>query len=209
MRKSCLFFEALLIVSLIFLVQPVQAQKAKFDKLLQEAAQLNKSGKYDESIGKLDEAYAIDPSPFILWNKARNFELKKDYEQALYWFSEFTKANDEKYIKQADALDHLKKLEDRVLPKVSIRGQPQNARILIDGTAIETKPQEDYQVKDYQVSVGEHTIRIELDGYIAKEKSVSSNYLVHHHFSYVLQPVSVESKPTTESMPTTNPLIMK
>jgi len=72
---------------------PVQEDKDKKDKQAYDLYQAGITdynlGDFDKAIAKFKEAYALTGAPGLLFNVAQAYRLKKDYDQALYFYKTY------------------------------------------------------------------------------------------------------------------------
>jgi tetratricopeptide (TPR) repeat protein len=72
-------------------------------------------GEFDEAIAEFKQAYSIVPTPGLLFNIAQAFRLKKDYEQALYFYR--------RYLRVAPSPPNRKDVEARIAEIERLRSE--------------------------------------------------------------------------------------
>ncbi len=68
---------------------PTADKKAEAKALYEQGLSHYNLGEFDEAIKAFRAAYAIEPAPGLLFNIAQSFRLKKDYEQATYFYQTY------------------------------------------------------------------------------------------------------------------------
>jgi tetratricopeptide (TPR) repeat protein len=93
--KTTIVLATLLATATSTLAQPAPAPPPSEDKRAAAKALYDKGlshynlGEFDEAIKAFKEAYAISQAPGLLFNVAQSYRLKKDYEQATYFYQTY------------------------------------------------------------------------------------------------------------------------
>src|SRR6516165_9169885 len=64
-------------------------KKARAKALYEKGLSHYNLGEFNEAVNAFREAYAIEAAPGLLFNMAQSFRLKKDYEQAIYFYQTY------------------------------------------------------------------------------------------------------------------------
>src|SRR5215218_3425146 len=64
-------------------------KKAEAKALYEKGLSHYNLGEFDQAIAAFRSAYAISSAPGLLFNIAQSFRLKKDYEQAVYFYTTY------------------------------------------------------------------------------------------------------------------------
>ncbi len=89
-----------------------QSVTKQVEDLSRQAAGAYSEGDYDRAIELFQQAYELQPVPNLLFNIAKVYEKKKDWEQAIVNYKEFMKAPDSDADARQVALDRIDALEE-------------------------------------------------------------------------------------------------
>ncbi|HEX5062856.1 MAG TPA: tetratricopeptide repeat protein [Kofleriaceae bacterium] len=98
---------------------PPQGTPATADKEAEAKAHYDKGishynlGEFDPAITEFKAAYAISSKPGLLFNVAQSYRLKKDYEQALYFYQTYLRLKPDAPNRQ-DVEDRMKEMQDAI-----------------------------------------------------------------------------------------------
>ena len=98
---------------LLLLASPSWATGSKVQALVKEGDKLYKENKYVEAAETLKKAYALEPSPVLLYNIARAYDQAGELSTALDYYRQYTSqgSTDPKLVQKANlAMDRLRTL---------------------------------------------------------------------------------------------------
>jgi tetratricopeptide (TPR) repeat protein len=105
------------------------AAKALYDKGLSHY----NLGEFDEAIKAFKEAYAISQAPGLLFNVAQSYRLKKDYEQATYFYQTYLRLKPDAP-NRADVEERLKEMQDAIEEQKKIGNKAPIGTVPPEGT---------------------------------------------------------------------------
>ncbi|MFW5966026.1 MAG: tetratricopeptide repeat protein [Persicimonas sp.] len=82
----------------------------KVEALAAEGAEAYKAENYDEAIGLFEEAYEVEPVPNLLYNIAKSYEKKEEYDRAVEYYREFAISPDVDADARATAIERIESL---------------------------------------------------------------------------------------------------
>jgi hypothetical protein len=142
--------------------------KAASRRLKQEADALMVERQYTEALRKYDQAYAEDPNPALLYNRARAYESLGKFHLALEQLERFSA---EAPAELKARVPKLRELLDEIRARVTtltVTSNVEGARVLINNELIGTTP-----IRDKRVPSGETAIQLFMDGFAPRERRVS------------------------------------
>lgn len=80
-------------------------------------------GEFDEAIKAFRAAYAVSQAPGLLFNIAQSFRLKKDYEQATYFYTTYLRLKPDAP-NRADVEDRLKEMQEAIQEQKKMGAKP-------------------------------------------------------------------------------------
>lgn len=150
--------------------EPSKEDKDLAAQLYERAATSYKEGEYETAIGYLEQAYALDPDPVILYNLGRSFEgnAQLDKAEAALLEVQANPATPEEVQTRVTAdLKRIGNLKNNQLGQLAVETNPAGARLTLDDRNVGKTPFAE------KVAIGEHTVLIQLDGYESVETSVT------------------------------------
>lgn len=131
-------------------------------------------GDYRGASAKFQRAYELHPDPRLLWNTAACEKEQRNYARASQLIERYLEEGGERLAKQSreNAEQTLRALQG-FSSRVSLRGVPDGARILVDGSLVATAP----LGAPLRVDLGKRILRVEAPGYkpFLQELSVPGN----------------------------------
>ncbi|NUN13047.1 MAG: PEGA domain-containing protein [Myxococcales bacterium] len=144
-------------------IVPLTAQTKEhnpaFQALYQEARTAFDSGEYERSAELLAKAYALNPEPKLLWNRARSLQLAEKWEEAL--------ATYRAYLKLAPTPEEKQETETRIAEVkvafnrgwLTVRSDAPNAQVIVDDVTTAPAP-----IENWLLDAGKHSIVVTADG---------------------------------------------
>ncbi|MBI4510066.1 MAG: hypothetical protein HY698_10560 [Deltaproteobacteria bacterium] len=143
----------LALVPLVLVSAPTMAQKKKKDAPVQvDKAQQAKDhyqrgitaynlGEFDVAVREFKEAYALSSAPGLLFNIAQAYRLKKDYEQALYFYKTYLRLQPDAQNKD-DVNARIVEMEKLLEEQKRVQNEKPQGTIPPGGTGVDepTKP---------------------------------------------------------------------
>jgi tetratricopeptide (TPR) repeat protein len=94
-------------------------------------------GEWDQAIAEFRAAYAISSAPGLLFNIAQSFRLKKDYEQATYFYQTYLRLKPDAP-NRADVEDRLKEMEAAIEEQKKMQTKPPIGTVTPEGGTVTT-----------------------------------------------------------------------
>ena len=94
-------------------------------------------GEFDEAIKAFRAAYAISQAPGLLFNIAQSFRLKKDYEQATYFYQTYLRLKPDAP-NRSDVEDRLKEMQEAIEEQKRMGTKPPIGTVNPEGTTVTT-----------------------------------------------------------------------
>lgn len=130
-----------------------------FQALYQEARSAFDQGEYERSADLLAKAYALNPEPKLLWNRARSLQLAEKWEEALATYRD--------YLKLASTPEEKKETETRIAEVkvafkrgwLTVRSDAPNAQVIVDDVTTAPAP-----IENWLLDAGKHSIVVVAEG---------------------------------------------
>jgi tetratricopeptide (TPR) repeat protein len=142
--KKITVLATLLLASASALAQPAPPPPADADAKKAEAKVLYEKGlghynlgEWDLAIDAFRKAYAISSAPGLLFNIGQSFRLKKDYEQALYFYGTYLRLKPDAP-NRADVEARMKEMEDAIQEQKKLQNAPPIGTVNPEGGATTT-----------------------------------------------------------------------
>lgn len=94
-------------------------------------------GEWDQAIAEFRAAYAISSAPGLLFNIAQSFRLKKDYEQATYFYQTYLRLKPDAP-NRGDVEDRLKEMEAAIEEQKKMETKPPIGTVTPEGGTVTT-----------------------------------------------------------------------
>jgi tetratricopeptide (TPR) repeat protein len=94
-------------------------------------------GEFDQAIKAFKEAYAISQAPGLLFNVAQSYRLKKDYEQATYFYQTYLRLKPDAP-NRADVEERLKEMQEAIEEQKKLGAKPPIGTVTPEGTLVTT-----------------------------------------------------------------------
>jgi len=104
-------------------------------------------GEFDQAIAAFRAAYAISQAPGLLFNIAQSFRLKKDYEQATYFYTTYLRLKPDAP-NRTDVEERLKEMEQLIAEQKKLEQSKPIGTMPPDGGGTTTQPKETPEVKE-------------------------------------------------------------
>lgn len=118
---------------------PDEEKKAKAKAAYEKGLGHYNLGEFDLAITAFKEAYAISNAPGLLFNVAQSYRLKKDYEQASYFYTTYLRLKPEA-ANRADVEDRLQEMEKMIEEQKKLQNSPPSGTLSPDGTVSSKEP---------------------------------------------------------------------
>jgi tetratricopeptide (TPR) repeat protein len=115
--------------------QPAAAsddKKAEAKALYEQGLSHYNLGEFDQAIDAFRKSYAISQAPGLLFNIAQSFRLKKDYEQATYFYQTYLRLKPDAP-NRADVEERLKEMQDALEEQKKLGNKPPIGTVSPDG----------------------------------------------------------------------------
>jgi tetratricopeptide (TPR) repeat protein len=143
MTKTILL-ATLLATATTALAQPAPTPPSDADQKRAEAKALYEKGLSHYNLGEFDEAikafraaYAISQAPGLLFNIAQSFRLKKDYEQATYFYTTYLRLKPDAP-NRADVEERLKEMQEAIEEQKKLGQRAPVGVVNPEGTTVTT-----------------------------------------------------------------------
>jgi tetratricopeptide (TPR) repeat protein len=113
------------------------AKKAEAKALYEKGLSHYNLGEFDLAIEAFRKAYAISQAPGLLFNIAQSFRLKKDYEQATYFYTTYLRLKPDAP-NRADVEARLKEMEEAIEEQKKQATKPPIGTVNPEGTTTTT-----------------------------------------------------------------------
>lgn len=113
------------------------AKKAEAKALYEKGLGHYNLGEWDLAIDAFRKAYAISSAPGLLFNIGQSFRLKKDYEQALYFYGTYLRLKPDAS-NRADVEARMKEMEEAIEEQKKMQAKPPIGTVSPDGGATTT-----------------------------------------------------------------------
>jgi tetratricopeptide (TPR) repeat protein len=108
------------------------AKKAEAKALYEKGLSHYNLGEFDLAIEAFRKSYAISQAPGLLFNIAQSFRLKKDYEQATYFYQTYLRLKPDAP-NRADVEERLKEMQDALEEQKKLGNKPPIGTVSPDG----------------------------------------------------------------------------
>jgi tetratricopeptide (TPR) repeat protein len=112
-------------------------KKAEAKSLYEQGLSHYNLGEFDEAIKSFRAAYAIEPAPGLLFNIAQSFRLKKDYEQATYFYQTYLRLKPDAP-NRADVEARLQEMQEALADQKKMEKAPPMGTLPPEGGATTT-----------------------------------------------------------------------
>jgi tetratricopeptide (TPR) repeat protein len=113
------------------------AKKAEAKSLYEKGLGHYNLGEWDLAIDAFRKAYAISSAPGLLFNIGQSFRLKKDYEQALYFYGTYLRLKPDA-ANRADVEARMKEMEEAIEEQKRMQNKPPIGTVTPEGGAVTT-----------------------------------------------------------------------
>jgi tetratricopeptide (TPR) repeat protein len=120
--------------------QPAAAEdqkRAEAKALYEKGLSHYNLGEFDEAIKAFRAAYAISQAPGLLFNIAQSFRLKKDFEQATYFYTTYLRLKPDAP-NRGDVEERLKEMETALEEQKKLGTKPPIGTVNPEGTTVTT-----------------------------------------------------------------------
>lgn len=118
---------------------PDDEKKAKAKAAYEKGLGHYNLGEFDLAIAAFKEAYAISNAPGLLFNVAQSYRLKKDYEQASYFYTTYLRLKPEA-ANRADVEARLEEMEKMIEEQKKLQNSPPSGTLSPDGSVSSKEP---------------------------------------------------------------------
>jgi tetratricopeptide (TPR) repeat protein len=113
------------------------AKKAEAKALYDKGLGHYNLGEWDQAIEAFRKAYAISSAPGLLFNIGQSFRLKKDYEQALYFYGTYLRLKPDAP-NRSDVEARMKEMEEAIQDQKKLQSAPPVGTVSPEGGATTT-----------------------------------------------------------------------
>lgn len=113
------------------------AKKAEAKALYEKGLGHYNLGEWDLAIDAFRKAYAISSAPGLLFNIGQSFRLKKDYEQALYFYGTYLRLKPDA-ANRGDVEARMKEMEEAIEEQKRMQNKPPIGTVTPEGGAVTT-----------------------------------------------------------------------
>lgn len=152
--------------------EPAAAEDTGDQEKIEDAARRFEQGlalfdaaDFKSALAEFSAAYKIRPHFSVLYNIARCYEELHKYDVALDYYDQYLDEGGSEVEDRADVEATIEGLQNLVAT-VTVKSAPPGADIFVDGRKVGVSP------ATFNVSGGEKTIEVMLDGYISKKKTI-------------------------------------
>lgn len=118
---------------------PDDEKKAKAKAAYEKGLGHYNLGEFDLAIAAFKEAYAISNAPGLLFNVAQSYRLKKDYEQASYFYTTYLRLKPDA-ANRADVEARLEEMEKMIEEQKKLQNSPPSGTLAPDGSVTSKEP---------------------------------------------------------------------
>lgn len=118
---------------------PEDDKKAKAKAAYEKGLGHYNLGEFDQAIEAFREAYALSSAPGLLFNIAQSHRLKKDYEQASYFYRTYLRLKPDA-ANRADVEARLEEMDKLIEEQKKIQKGPPTGTVTPEGNATQEKP---------------------------------------------------------------------
>lgn len=132
---------------------PEDDKKAKAKALYEKGLGHYNLGEFDAAVASFKEAYALSSAPGLLFNIAQSFRLKKDYEQATYFYTTYLRLKPDAP-NRADVEARLADIEKLIAEQKAMESKPPEGTVTPDGNTPQKEPSVTVNVVNPQTTSG-------------------------------------------------------
>jgi tetratricopeptide (TPR) repeat protein len=118
---------------------PEEEKKAKAKAAYEKGLGHYNLGDFEQAIVAFREAYAISSAPGLLFNIAQSYRLKKDYEQASYFYTTYLRLKPDAS-NRADVEARLEEMAKLIEEQKKLQNSPPSGTVAPDGTVTHKEP---------------------------------------------------------------------